>query len=255
MFYQNQHFGISEYFHKETGENFSFPAHIHHSFELITILEGKMTVKVDDATYDICKGEGVLIFPEQIHSLVSEESKHMVIIFSADIVRAFSVKHSSDLPKSNMIKVSKELLSQLSSLEKESSVIKIKGALYSLCARLDESCEYEKRRKGRGGLLYEIFDFVEKNYDKECTLSSLSSSLGYNRSYLSRYFGEATNMSFITYVNRYKIGKACYLLRNSDKTVLECALECGYSSLRSFNRNFKVTVGSSPMTYRSQIKA
>ena len=44
MFYQDQHFGVSEYFCRETGENFSFPAHIHRSFECITVLKGEMTV-------------------------------------------------------------------------------------------------------------------------------------------------------------------------------------------------------------------
>ena len=59
MFYQPQHFGLSEYFHKEVGENFSFPTHIHHSFEFITILEGSMAVCVGNDKYELKKGEGI----------------------------------------------------------------------------------------------------------------------------------------------------------------------------------------------------
>ena len=81
MFYQNQHFGISEYFCKETGENFSFPSHMHHSFELIVILEGKMSVTVAETDYELSSGEGVLIFPEQIHSLKSKRASTAWLFF------------------------------------------------------------------------------------------------------------------------------------------------------------------------------
>lgn len=78
----------------------------------------------------------------------------------------------------------------------------------------------------------------------------MSNELGYNSAYLSRYFGEVANMSYTSYVNRYKVSKACYILKNTDKTVLECAYECGYNSLRNFNRNFKSIIGLSPKEYR-----
>lgn len=98
-----------------------------------------------------------------------------------------------------------------------------------------------------------MFDLVEENYDKECNLSTVSNALGYNSSYLSRYFAETTKISFLSYVNRYRVSKACYALRNTDKTALECAYECGYGSLRSFNRNFKAIVGMTPREYRTKI--
>jgi len=254
MFYQNQHFGISEYFCKETGENFSFPAHIHYSFEFITVLEGNMAVDIGDVSYELKQGEAVLIFPEQIHSLKSERSKHLLVIFSADLISAYYSRHSLEIPRNNKISVSPYLVSQISDLEDGASVIKIKAALYSVCSILDEKTEYVKKRSGERGVLRAIFSFVEDNYAKECTLKAVSSALGYNSSYLSRYFGEVTGMPFATYVNRYKISKACYMLKNTDKTVIECAYECGYNSLRSFNRNFKDIIGVPPREYRYQNK-
>ena len=61
-------------------------------------------------------------------------------------------------------------------------------------------------------------------------------------------------MPFTAYANRHRISKACYLLRTTDKTILECACDCGYTSLRSFNRNFKEHVGLSPKEYRDSAK-
>ena len=250
MIYQNQHFGISEYFCKETGENFSFPAHIHHSFELITVLEGCMCVHVGEQCYEIKKGEGVLVFPEQIHTLSSTQSKHLLVIFSPDRVSAYYSRHSSEIPQNNKIIVPEYLQTQLLELEPSSSVVKTKAVLYAVCAALDESTTYVKRKTLESGLLRTIFDFVEQNYDKSCTLEDLSRATGYHPSYLSRYFSESTGMSFISMVNRRRIDRACYLLRNTGKPIIECAYDSGYTSLRSFNRNFKLHVGVSPKEYR-----
>ncbi len=251
MFYQPQHFGLSEYFHKEIGKNFSFPMHIHHSFEFITILEGSMTVCVGNAKYELKKGEGILIFPEQLHSLESTESEHLLFIFSADIVSAFYSKHASELPQNAKLTLSPHLTSAISKLDEQSSIIMLKGALYSLCAILDDNTEYVKKNTLENGLLHSIFDFVENNFERSCTLDGLSSTVGYNRSYLSRYFSDSTGIPFVSYVNQYRISRACHMLKNSSKTVMECAYDSGYTSLRSFNRNFKLYVGISPKDFRA----
>ena len=251
MFYQPQHFGISEYFCKEIGKNFSYPLHLHHSFELITVQEGEMEVQVGDRTYRLAEGEGVLVFPEQLHSLNSTQSKHLLIIFSADIVNAYYSRHLSRIPQNNKFRIPPYLLSQLSEIDQNSSVVKMKAVLYGICATLDEGTDYVKRKAVENNLLYTIFDFVEKNFEKDCSLEALSQATGYNSSYLSRYFSESTNQSFLTLVNQRRISKACYLLKSSRKPVIECAFDCGYKSLRSFNRNFKLSLGVSPKDYRN----
>lgn len=254
MFYQDQHFGIAEYFCKETGEDFSFPAHMHHSFEFITVLEGCMTVEVDGQRYDLTKEEGLLIFPEQIHSLESTHSKHLLVIFSPDIVSAYYAQHAAHLPYNPKIPVPSQLAEQIHGLNEHSSILRKKACLYAVCAALDESSQYQKQKSTENGLLHTVFDFVEKHYDADCTLKKLSEAIGYNSSYLSRYFSQTTRMSFLSYVNRYRVSKACYLLKNTDKSILECALDCGYASLRSFDRNFRAYIGTSPKEYRNRDK-
>ena len=223
---------------------------MHHSFELITITAGAMTVTVGADRYELKKGESILVFPEQLHSLESIESEHALFIFSSDIVGAFYSKHSSEIPKYAKITASPFLISELCALDEKTPIIKLKGVLYSLCAMLDADTEYVKKKTHEDGLLYSVFEFVEGNFDKSCNLDDLGDALGYNSAYLSRYFSEATGMPFVSYVNQYRISRVCYMLKNSNKPVVECAYDCGYSSLRSFNRNFKLYMGMSPREYR-----
>ena len=152
MFYEGKHFGVSEHFCKESGENFNFPTHMHRSFEFITILDGEMTVSIGNAKYLLKKGEGVLIFPEQTHSLECSESRHLLVIFSPDIVRAYYSKHSAEYPKNNKITLPAHLIQQISELERDPSLIKMKAALYLICSLLDENTEYEKRNSAEGSL-------------------------------------------------------------------------------------------------------
>lgn len=251
MFYQYSHFGTAEYFRKEYGKDFSFPVHLHNSFELIIVTFGEMTVTVDNNEYKLKSGEAVLVFPNQLHSLQSRSSRHMLCIFSPGLVKAFCSKAKGRIPVKNTVDVDSYLIKALDNLLPSSSVTEKKGVLYFLCAQFEKGAEYRERNKFDDRLLFRIFEFVEQNHTKDCSLSELAAKTGYSYSYLSRCFKKSTGISFNSYVNQYKISTACYLLRNTDYSILRCALESGYKSLRSFNRNFFASLGITPGQYRS----
>lgn len=254
MFYEFQHFGVSEYFCKECGENFNFPTHLHQSFEFITVLDGEMQITVDNNRYSLKKGESVLIFPHQLHSLSSIKSKHMLCIFSPELVKAYASKVSNTKPVENKFILNNYLIRTLDNILDKSSTFEKKGILYSICAEFDKNAEYVKRLSCDESLLQSMFEFVEKNYAGECELLYLAEKLGYSYSYLSRYFKKVTGISFNMYLNRYRINNSCYMLDNSKCSILNCALENGYKSIRSFNRNFKSLVGITPIEYKNREK-
>ena len=250
MLYQYEHFGKNEYFCKETGVDFSFPHHIHSSFELIIILSGSMKISVGTAEYTVKESEAVLIFPHQVHSLKSEKCEHMLYIFSPDIIKAFSSKVLSKIPLSNKFVIDKHLLAALHGLNENCSIIEKKGTLYSVCAKFDNNTEYVDHTKYNGNLLHRIFNFIELEYNKDCTLKALAKELSYDHAYLSRYFKHSVGIGYTEYVNQYRVNIACEILTNTDCSILQCALDCGYSSLRSFNRVFHSVLSISPSEYK-----
>lgn len=255
MLYQYEHFGKNEYFCKETGVDFSFPPHIHSSFELIIILSGSMDITIDNREYTLSRNEAVLIFPHQVHSLKSEKSQHMLYIFSPDITKAFSAKVISKIPLSNKFKLDDYLLTALHNLNENCSIIKKKGSLYSICARFDEDAQYVDHAKYNSKLLLRIFEFIELEYSKDCTLNKLAAVLTYDTAYLSRFFKRSVGISYTEYVNQYRISIACEMLTNTDCSILQCALDCGYASLRSFNRVFHSVLSISPSEYKKRKKS
>ena len=252
MFYQFSHHGSGDYFVKEYREDFSFPLHLHPCFEFITVLSGEIKIIVDTKEYILHSGEALLIFPNQLHSLQSEKSRHMLCIFSPVLVQAYSAKTEKNIPESNFFTPDPYLINALDELPEDSKSFYKKGVLYSICAQFDKDRRYISKDTIRSDLLSRIFAFVEESYDKSCSLGDLSHSIGYDYAYLSRYFKKSTGISFIEYLNQYRLSSACSLLENTDVPILECALSSGYTSLRSFNRNFKNRYAMTPQEYRTK---
>jgi AraC-like DNA-binding protein len=253
MFYQYNHLGSPDYLKIEKNSNFSFPPHLHQCYEVIAILEGEMRVTVDGKSFLLKERDALLIFPNQIHSLDSECSRHILCIFTPRLVQAYHTKVVDQIPESNRFRPDPYLLRALDGLEGASSIEK-KGILYSLCGQFDKGAKYEPKPTDNRSLLYQIFAFVEEKYGEDCSLSALSQRLGYDYSYLSRFFKRIVGISFNTYVNHYRLSHACYLMENSTASIVQCAYESGYTSLRSFNRNFKEQFGITPAKYRRDHK-
>jgi AraC-like DNA-binding protein len=254
MFYQFNHLGSPDYLKLEKGENFSFQPHLHQCFEIIIILSGEMQITVDHKEFSLCKNEALLIFPNQIHSLRSDKSEHMLCIFSPKLVQAFSSKLMGKIPVNNKFIPDEYLVNALSRLSPQSKTSERKGVLYSLCSQFEKNAEYAHKQTDKKDLLYKIFSFVEDNYKKECSLAELALNTGYDYSYLSRYFKKTVGISFNAYVNHSRLSHTCYLMENSNMPIIQCAYESGFTSLRSFNRNFKAYYSVTPAEYKKRFR-
>lgn len=251
MFYEFNHLGSPDYLKIERGENFSFPPHLHSCFEIIILLSGQMNITVDDHDFIVNQGEALLIFPNQIHSLSSTCSEHILCIFSPNLVKTYATKTSGKIPETNKFFPDTYLINTLKSLDVNSTSAEKKGLLYLLCGQFEKTATYKEKTADREKLLYQIFAFVEEEFSGDCSLKKLSEKVGYNYAYLSRFFKKIVGISFNSYVNHYRLSNACYLMDTSNCSILQCALESGYDSIRSFNRNFKEHFGITPAQYRA----
>ena len=145
------------------------------------------------------------------------------------------------------------MCTMLLSLEKEDGLYAAKGVLYSICGAFERTARFMPIRCGRGkniSLLRDMLDFVQRNFMEDCTLVALCAEIKYDKSYLSKFFKAQVGISFSSYVSQVRIAHACYLLLNTDMTVLQISHECGNVSLRTFNRSFLKHMGCTPSEYR-----
>ena len=153
-----------------------------------------------------------------------------------------------------MFSMEQDQLERLFSLQASSNRYRIKGVLYEICGAFDEVASYRAdEQKEEEALLFEIFAFIEKNFAGDCSLEALAATLSYSYNYLSKYFKHAVGQSYNYYVNQYRVREVCDRLDNTTDSILKISEECGFRSLRSMNRNFKLQTGRTPAEYRKHL--
>lgn len=97
-------------------------------------------------------------------------------------------------------------------------------------------------------------EFIKNNYGSAIELEDIAKSAAMSSSYLSATFKKITGMSPYNYLITTRIEKAAEFIKKTDKTVMSIALECGFTSLTSFNKAFKKLVGITPVELRQMYK-
>ena len=95
---------------------------------------------------------------------------------------------------------------------------------------------------------------IEHNLTAPVCVPELAQMLGLSEGCFSRLFKLHTNSTVPEYVNRLRIAHACRLLAETDKTVSEIVLACGYVSPSHFQRQFRKIHGRSPKEYRLSVR-
>ncbi len=252
MFYEKFHALQEDYYRLGEGENLTYPIHLHFCYELILVRDGEICVRVDEEEYLMKKNDIMLIFPHQPHEFRTDHgSHHFTICFSGNMVDCFHKKRQGTLPKSNLLSLPEEIATSFYQLQNTKNLCFIKSVLYHICGMFDETIEFFPipSRQAKS-LLIRALEYIEDHYRGVCTLRAFSEWCSYDYAYLSRFFAAQTGMSFNECVNRRRIEDACFLLRSTERTVLEIGEACGFGTPCSFIRNFRKFCGISPSEFR-----
>ncbi len=97
-----------------------------------------------------------------------------------------------------------------------------------------------------------ILSYIEKHYgDPQLSNDLLASLLNISEVYMRRLFKEQFGTSPKQYILNLRIQKAKQILSQSNKTITQIALECGFTSIHHFCRAFKSECGQTPTNYRN----
>lgn len=111
----------------------------------------------------------------------------------------------------------------------------------------------DKKQSGmKNTSLFEIRQYLEKNYREKITLDDLSERYFINKYYLTRVFKEQFGVSVMDYLQNVRITHAKNLLRFTDKPAEQIGLECGIGDVYYFSRVFKKVEGIGVREYRKQ---
>jgi AraC-like DNA-binding protein len=112
-------------------------------------------------------------------------------------------------------------------------------------------------RVGRSGSAQPIdarirraLDWVETNSDRPVSVAEFARAAGLGMSIFRQRFAAVMKESPAAWLLARRIDRARRLLRNTDRTVLSIALDCGFSTSQHFATAFQRLLGMTPSRYR-----
>lgn len=99
-------------------------------------------------------------------------------------------------------------------------------------------------------MIEEIDLYIKRNENELLSLRYLSEKSGYSEFYFSKKFKEISGMQFRNYVRYRRLAFALKELRDTERGILDIALQYGFSSHEAFTRSFKKAYAITPSEYR-----
>ncbi len=105
----------------------------------------------------------------------------------------------------------------------------------------------------QGKRLDNIFRFTLEEYHRPIKLDEVANVANMSPSAFCRYFKQHTRKTYVDFLNEFRVGRACKLLKEQDRSISDICYEVGFSNLSNFNRKFKEITGTTPKKYASKM--
>lgn len=237
-----------------------YKEHIHDTFSIGINVEGKSIYTNKNKRYDFDKNMIAVVNANDIHSCNPiEKTPNLYYMLYLDEkwcygiqksiceeIDSFKTFHEDILYDEKLFSKFQNLCEFLfldhPSLEKEDEVIKFFTELFS--KHLEES-----KIKLEDKSFEEIVTYLKENYKENISLNELSEKFKLNSFYIIRLFKSQRNMTPHTFLLNLKINNAKEFLKEG-YTLVDTALECGFTDQSHFHRNFLKIVATTPKEYQ-----
>jgi len=261
-------------------KEFTFPMHIHAECELNFIENGNGAKRiVGDSIEEIDDLDLAFITsPNLEHGWFTHNCKSALIkevtiqfhsgLFSEHMLQKEQFKNIRELfDKAKYgVTFSQETISEIKSdiyaLESEPagaySVFKLMHILHKLSLspmrELSSRSYHLYAQNYDSKRIEKAYSFVQDNYNKNIKLADVANIVGMTEVSFSRFLKQKTGRTFIDFLNEIKLGYAMRMLVNTNKSVEDICLSCGFNNLSNFYRIFRKRKGCTPNEFRDNYK-
>lgn len=115
---------------------------------------------------------------------------------------------------------------------------------------VDDKFDKTMNKKSFNPYIRKAIEYVHENYSQDITIDSLCNYLDINKSYFCSLFKKYTGNTFSYFLNHFRVEKSKKLLRNSNLSLLDIAIEVGFNNQNYYSMVFKKYTNMNPSKYR-----
>ena len=253
--------------------------HFHPHYQLFTVIKGTGTRFIGDDIRHFNVGDTVFLAPNMPHLWRSDReyfekdsqlmTEGIVVYFKEDFLGSEFFEKSEMYDVKTLLKKSErgldltgqlkeELVNDLKNLPVDSGfqgIIKILSILDKLSKSTDyqyiASTTYSNTHKiSETERMRRVHEYVLKHFKENINLSTVASLSNMTDAAFCRYFKSRTNKTFSDFVKEIRIGNACKILQDENKSISQTCYESGYNTVSNFNNQFKLLKGVCPKQYQ-----
>ena len=242
--------------------------HWHRSLELSYIIRGSCLYDINGHPFVASAGDIVLINSCDVHACETNyggDSEMMSIIFPYEFLKAtfptFNDYRYMINPENEAYSYLREAFAEIYPIfcgRKSNPLyqIKLNGFFYSILYIIFTECKAPKMIPGsitsqkHMDRCSEILDYIDAHFAENITLESMAEHFSMSKEHLSRTFKAYMATTFKKYLTSIRIHHAYQDLIGSDLSILQIALDNGFSDARSFTNAFKSYYHETPQKYR-----
>lgn len=123
-----------------------------------------------------------------------------------------------------------------------------------LCSMLERvmNAIRDHKRFPNAVLLVRAVAYMEEHLGEPLDRDSVARAAGLSGSHFSHLIREKSGRTFTDLMAQYRVDRAKTMLRRTDKSIIQIALDCGFEDQSYFSRVFKRLTGTTPKAYRMQ---
>lgn len=253
-------FGLSVYNcgYQISGANHVFGPAVHGHYVIHYIINGKGKYYANNQVFELQKGDGFLIIPNQSTSYCADEDEpweyYWVGFHGAEVPHLLK---SAGIDEKTLI----------FNYDKDDKLKSILSDLFYTATR------YPSRELAMIGYLYLFFScitylphiqtknfpetyldkavaYIQNNSSYKICVNDVAKYVGIERSYLYRIFKDALGCSVNTYIQTYKIEKAKNMLLQQNLSIQVISNSLGFEDCSHFTKVFKRITKQTPLSYK-----
>lgn len=251
VYYQKENFNGIYDFRCRFHDGFIIESHIHEYSEILYCQNGNCDILINGKMLHLNEGEFAFIPPNYLHQYNLVDVNVICAVFSNDFIPLFFKfgKGKKLIMKNFKSEEIKCIFEELPKINPNNAIL-ITSYLNLICNKVIEQGDFEKGTSSNSELYQRVISYLAENYNKDISLKQIAKTFGYNQKYLSYTMHSLTGIHFSDFIALYRVECARKLLANSEYSVAEISMRCGFSAINTFNRQFKKLTSKTPTQYR-----